>query len=793
MIAALGPATSYGAEAPDAEWEARSVQLFRPNSLAGWTYGGTRGWKIEAGRLTASPGSGPLLSGFTFGDFELRFQWSTGGTADASLAVLFPEVPKGQGLSWTLKEGPGCGRLQDGGASPSAGADVSAAPSHRAAIRRQGDKLTLSVDGRRLAEVSIPGTRRFGLGVSLQGQASLSDLHAAEPAGESIFNGKDLSGWWTPGDKFAWAARDDAIAWGKDGGNYLRTEKSFGNFTFTAEYKIKKRGNSGFGIRTARNGWPSGEGMEMQIEDTPYSIPIDKHATMAIYGNFPPLARSDKSEQWNRVVIKADGRMISAWINGELVQHCNTAEHPELKHRHLAGWIGIQDHGAKIEVRNLRVLEAPPGLGLEAWNRTGPANAAATVLDRLMNSQRLAAIDNIRSGVATARASGEKEQVLAELPGPGALVRIAKTADDGRLAFTFDGEPKARLECKAGDLSRTLPRVCDDANPVLTYLGFERCLKIVLRGGRRGEYRFDYVALPPGFEVRSYSPRDSGIPPGWTSALIYRQDQHGWGVHRENDPASKAQSRPTTIRPGASERLVRLEGAGVVEWVKLQADKKVLDNQDLWLEVAVDGETSPSFAAPARFWFPSLVGQGNHPNFVLTDRGGATLRLAMPYGLGFTLFASNRGQKPIAGVGASVSYEPAKVDGAPPMRLHGTFVAGGSRSELANLSGPGRWIGVVHEEPDRGTTGIASLTLDGKAAPGGADASLRLFLGQSGEDFRTCLSGRHGRLWWRYLLLEPVEWRESFVLKAEGNRLGDRLILYYAPSSRLQPQGEPGR
>ena len=78
--------------------------------------------------------------------------------------------------------------------------------------------------------------------------------------------------------------------------------------------------------------------MEIQIEDR---AGLNKHRTAAIYGNVPPIARADKSEQYNDVVIKADGWIISVWVNGQLVQHCNTRHHPELKHRNLAGWIGL--------------------------------------------------------------------------------------------------------------------------------------------------------------------------------------------------------------------------------------------------------------------------------------------------------------------------------------------------------------------------------------------------------------------------------------------------------------------
>ena len=51
-------------------------------------------------------------------------------------------------------------------------------------------------------------------------------------------------------------------------------------------------------------------------------------------------------------------------------------------------------------------------------------------------------------------------------------------------------------------------------------------------------------------------------------------------------------------------------------------------------------------------------------------------------------------------------------------------------------------------------------------------------LGRSGE-VRTCLSGRHGNLAWRYLWLAPVEFQRSLVLTANTDNLGGRLALFY--------------
>ena len=216
-----------------------------------------------------------------------------------------------------------------------------------------------------------------------------------------MFNGSDLTGWWTPGTRRPGACKDGNLALVGGGGNYLRSEKEYGNFTLSLEYKIRKRGNSGVGIRTAKNGWPSSDGMELQIED---SRKLDASATMAIYRNIEPIALAEKTEDWNHAVIKADGRMISAWLNGVLVQQVNTQFLPEVRHRPLKGWIGFQDHGAPIQFRNLRIIEAPDGLGLDAWCSTrqeGPRTepAAHLVLDRLMNPERL----TLRDGSISAR------------------------------------------------------------------------------------------------------------------------------------------------------------------------------------------------------------------------------------------------------------------------------------------------------------------------------------------------------------------------------------------------------
>jgi hypothetical protein len=48
--------------------------LLRPDSLAGWKRDaeGTSGWSIKDGQLAAKANFKTLLSGFSFGDFQMR-------------------------------------------------------------------------------------------------------------------------------------------------------------------------------------------------------------------------------------------------------------------------------------------------------------------------------------------------------------------------------------------------------------------------------------------------------------------------------------------------------------------------------------------------------------------------------------------------------------------------------------------------------------------------------------------------------------------------------------------------
>jgi hypothetical protein len=781
--------------------ESAGVNLILPHSLAGWDQGEpVHGWRAREAALTGSPGASTLLSGWTFGDFSLDLHWKV--APGAKLLLSLPEVPTGEGIQLRLAESGKDSTLSAPGqaAQTAVTASLPAGAMHTAHIERTGDDFSASIDDQPLGKLHVDAAKRYGLQLAVDGgEVEVADVTVRQPEGEPIFNGHDLTGWWSPPGLQSWQGKDGVIECLHKDGNYLRTEKSYGNFTLSLEYKASPHCNSGIGIRTAREGWPSGDGFELQILDAPGLI---NDSTMAIYRNVEPLARADHAEEWNRVVIQADGPMISAWVNGQLVQQANTARHPELRHRHAEGWIGMQDHGGKIEFRNLRVLSAPPGNGLAAWYAPRPATGPELVCDRLLNPERLSAADGITAGAVTTAVSGSEEKVLADLTGPGAVTQIWHSRPGGKLAFYFDSESKPAIECRPDQLSGRLPNLfVEQKEPVLTCLPYARHLKIVLRQGEPADYRVEYVTFPADVPVETFQARHPILPPGWLAAIDYRGHQYGWGTHREADVELRASDEAKHLEPGQSVTLVSRPGKGIVQWLKLQSDSAVLDSDELWLEISIDGEAEPAIAAPARYFFPSLIGcgttidgkspgpnHGNHYNFLAVYRAGFTSMLAMPFADGVTVRARNAGQSPLDNVAATLSvieddagtFEKKSLQIDKRLRLRGRFQRAGDSPQWLEWKGSGRWVGLVTQTPDSGSPRLASVTVDGRQLPGWAGVSLDALLGVTGDekDFFRLESGRAHGIAWRYWQLAPLTFEQSIVVTPSGPA-ADCLTLVY--------------
>lgn len=759
--------------------EHQESSLLRPNVLVGWDYGEqqARGWGIRDGELSGAADSAPLLSGWTFGDFAVSLSWqvSEGGQVELRL----PRSPDGEAIVLILSENENCGLLQDGDEVIRPAAEPFRPHGdgwHSVSISRAGGKLSVSIDEQEVNRMQADPAQRFGLGLKVEnGRAKLRAIRVSEPDGESLIT-ENLTGWWTPGNRDSWTVENGEIVCLHRRGNYLRTEKEYGNFTLEFDYKFESGSNSGIGIRTPREGWPSGDGMELQLYDVPYSRGIDKHSNMAVYGNIEPLARADRLKEWNHAVIKADGPIISAWVNGELVQHADTSRLSELQYRHLKGWIGIQDHGAKIRIRNMTVLEAPDGTGLAAWRRQQVEPAAFQVLDRLMNSRQLAESDGIQTQRLVSQIAESGENLVAELTGRGALVRLVSTDPKAALSLVVDAEEEPRYVGTLEELHAELPRVSDDANPLLTYVEFDESLKILCEDSGPAMVSVEYLSLPTAGRAEVADSDSHGIPRGMLSSLDYRHHQHDGGRHRELDPLPHAASELAVLPPGESSAPLEVPGTGITQWFKVHGSPGILDN-NVWIQIFVDGEANPAITAPIRYLLPGL-GEGNYHNFVVMRYKGYLNRLAMPFENGIKFQLVNRGDKELTDIGLSVTYEPKTRSDSVKTRLRGAFVQPEDNQIAFSESGRGRLVGLIADD----SVEFRHLEIDGQRCGGNHEDAVKLFFGVGGgsEPQRFALSGRQGGLFWRFPLLAPIEFDREISLT--GSAKAGLLVLYYLAS-----------
>ena len=189
-----------------------------------------------------------------------------------------------------------------------------------------------------------------------------------------LFNGKDTTGWVYGGkDQSAKSGKGYQVENGvlyctaHDGG-MLYTEKEYGNFVFSFDFKLEKNSNNGIAIRAPLEGDPAYAGMEIQILDDSgpeYAglRPAQYHGS--IYDVIPAKRGSLKPVgQWNHEEITAQGRHITVKLNGNTIVDANLDDVKDekvlKKHPGLArakGHIGLCGHGTRVEFRNMKVKE----------------------------------------------------------------------------------------------------------------------------------------------------------------------------------------------------------------------------------------------------------------------------------------------------------------------------------------------------------------------------------------------------------------------------------------------------
>ncbi len=217
---------------------------------------------------------------------------------------------------------------------------------------------------------------------------SLTEEQKAE-GWQLLFDGRTLDGW----KRFnsdtigpLWSVRDGAILCDGEGlgegsgemGGSLVTTREFGNFDLVADFNLSAGGNSGIlyhVVEDAKYSYDYETGPEYQVlDDTGWTGGQLKDSQLAASSYDVYAASSGKklnpAGEWNTARIIYNNGHVEHWLNGEKVLEYdeNSEDFASRKnnskwvdfpdwHKSKSGSISLQDHGAPVYFRNIRIRE----------------------------------------------------------------------------------------------------------------------------------------------------------------------------------------------------------------------------------------------------------------------------------------------------------------------------------------------------------------------------------------------------------------------------------------------------
>jgi len=139
---------------------------------------------------------------------------------------------------------------------------------------------------------------------------------------------------------------------------YLWSKEPYQDFEIEFDYKVEPKGNSGFYFCVGDKNDPVAKGIEVQIYDShgkAVEARLTDHDSGGIIPSLPPTRNTAKpAGEWNKFIISTKGSNVTVNLNGQVVNEVSL-NHPKLKDRPAAGYIGFQDHGLPLSLRKIRI------------------------------------------------------------------------------------------------------------------------------------------------------------------------------------------------------------------------------------------------------------------------------------------------------------------------------------------------------------------------------------------------------------------------------------------------------
>jgi hypothetical protein len=378
----------------------------KTSKVGGWTADAKKHWSVENGELVNDGHGAYLATDRDFGDIELLIEYRTVPKADSGIYLRgTPQVQiwdtTKEGGKWDRNADKGSGGLFNNargapGQLPLTHADKPFGEWNSFRIIQVGERTTIYLNGklvvnharmenywdRQAKRVPVRPLPRSGP-ILLQthggeirwrnvfvreipADEANAILRKADASGfESVFNGRDFTGW--AGTVGSYQVIDGAIACKQDGRGVLFTKEQYSDFAARVEYKLPPGGNNGLAIRYPGKGQASVDAMcELQfLDDTdPKYAKLDaRQFNGSAYG----MAAAHRGYlrpvgEWNFAEVTVQGSAIKFELNGTLILDADVGKITEFKDGRphpgkdrTAGHLGFCGHRDPVAFRNVRI------------------------------------------------------------------------------------------------------------------------------------------------------------------------------------------------------------------------------------------------------------------------------------------------------------------------------------------------------------------------------------------------------------------------------------------------------
>jgi len=258
--------------------------------------------------------------------------------------------------------------------------------------------------------------------------------------------------------------------------------------------------------------------------------------------------------------------------------------------------------------------------------------------------------------------------IVADLKGPGALVRFYVARALGLLQFYFDGEERPRLEIDAVDYfsgktypflapltgERGLGEYCYIPMP------YRKSLRIEALPGKEGRWplycQVTYLEFPAGTEVKTYEPELTEEEDAALKEAIAKWNATG---EEPNPPAEEEVSTGRApISPGGRLELAEIDGPAMIHRLRIKLDAR---NDDVLREALLraywDGYVRPSVDAPVGDFFGNGLFFEKYKSLLMgLDDDGYYSYYRMPFGQHAQLEILNEGPNHIDECTYEIAY-----------------------------------------------------------------------------------------------------------------------------------------